>query len=233
MSGPTLILFDIDGTLLDTSGAGRRAFAQALDTAFGWRGDADSISFAGATDLDLLLRIAERRGRALSPGDVEGFFALLPATLQTALATEPPHVYPGVRDLLHALSGRADARLGLVTGNIESCAWVKLQACGLHEHFVLGAYGHEHADRRDIARLAVERLSGQLPIGQSFARRFLIGDTPSDIAAGLAISAGAIAVATGSFSEERLRTAGATHVVSDLSDTPHLLRLLSLPAKSA
>ncbi len=228
MSGPTLVLFDIDGTLLDTSGAGRRAFAQALDTAFGWRGDADSISFAGATDLDLLLRIGERRGRVLDPDEVESFFALLPATLQTALATEPPHVYPGVRDLLHALSGRADVRLGLVTGNIESCAWVKLEACGLREHFALGAYGHEHADRRDIARLAVERISLQLLPGQSFAQRFLIGDTPSDIAAALAVSAGAIAVATGSFREERLRAAGATHVVSDLRDTPHLLHLLGL-----
>jgi phosphoglycolate phosphatase len=223
-----LILFDIDGTLLDTSGAGRRSFARALEMVFDWKGDADSISFAGATDLDILIRLAERRGCVLTPGEIASFFALLPATLQVSLATEPPRVYPGVRELLHVLSARSEVRLGLVTGNIESCARIKLEACGLHEHFVLGAFGHEHADRREIARLAVQRVTAALAPGQHVVRRSLIGDTPADITAAHAIDATAIAVATGSYSEAHLHAAGATHVVADLQDLNHLLGLLGL-----
>lgn len=224
----TLILFDIDGTLLDTSGAGRRSFGLALEQAFGWGEDARSLTFAGATDLDLLERIAQRHGRTLGPAEVNDFFARLPDTLRTALATEPPHVYPGVRALLETLSSRPGVCLGLVTGNIESCAWVKLEACGLHGHFSLGAYGHEHADRRLIARLARQRAEQALEAGQTFRASFLMGDTPSDVAAALAIGATAIAVATGGFEEARLREAGAHHVLATLQDTAGLLALLGL-----
>ena len=227
---PTLILFDIDGTLLDTSGAGRRSFALALEEVFGWGAEAQSITFAGATDLDLLERIAQRHGRVLDPAQIEDFFARLPVTLRAALATEPPHVYPGVRELLEALSTRAEVSLGLVTGNIEPCAWAKLEACHLHGHFTLGAYGHEHADRRDIARLARRRAEQALPEGVHFHASFLLGDTPSDVSAALAIGATAVAVATGGFDEARLRAAGAHHVLSTLHDTPGLLALLGLDA---
>ena len=222
----TLILFDIDGTLLDTSGAGRRSFALALEEAFGWGADAASLSFAGATDLDLLERLAERRGTRLSPDQVEDFFARLPVTLRAALAAEPPHVYPGVRALLDALSRAAHVRLGLVTGNIETCAWLKLEACGLHGHFTLGAFGHEHADRREIARLARARAEQSLPPGAAFRSCHLIGDTPSDIQAAHAIGASALAVATGHYDEARLRAAGATHVLADLQDTAAVLARL-------
>lgn len=218
-----LVLFDIDGTLLDTSGAGRRSFALALEEAFGWGADAQSISFAGATDLDLLERIAARHDTKLTSAQVEDFFARLPVTLRAALAEEPPHVYPGVRELLAALSRAAHVRLGLVTGNIERCAWVKLEACGLHDHFTLGAFGHEHADRREIARLARTRAAQSLPAGTVFRACHLIGDTPSDIAAAHAIGASALAVATGHFDEARLRAAGANHVLGSLQDTAAVL----------
>jgi len=224
---PTLVLFDIDGTLLDTSGAGRRAFAQALEDAFGWGAEAQTLSFAGATDLDLLERIAQRRGTTLTPDRVEDFFARLPGTLRTALAAEPPRVYPGVRDLLAVLSARADVHLGLVTGNIESCAWVKLESCGLHDHFDLGAFGHEHADRRAIARLARTRAEQRLP-GASFRTCCLIGDTPSDIRAAHAIGARALAVATGGFTAAQLGDAGATWVLESLADTDRILGHLGL-----
>lgn len=224
---PVLVLFDIDGTLLDTSGAGRRSFALALEAAFGWGAEAQSISFAGATDLDLLERIAGRRGAILAPDQVEDFFARLPATLRAALATEPPHVYPGVRELLAVLSAREDVHLGLVTGNIESCARVKLESCGLHGHFDLGAYGHEHADRRDIARLARARAEQRLN-GAAFRSCGLIGDTPSDIRAAQAIGAASLAVATGGFSAAHLQAAGATWVLDSLADTNRILGHLGL-----
>ena len=225
---PTLILFDIDGTLLDTSGAGRRSFALALESAFGWGAEAHSISFAGATDLDVVTRIAERRGCRLSPHQVEDFFARLPDTLRNALQQEPPRVYPGVQALLENLSARDEVNLGLVTGNIESCAWVKLESCNLHGHFTLGAFGHEHGDRREIARLALQRARQQLPPGHTFGACFLIGDTPSDIQAAHAIGATALAVATGGFTEAQLREAGADTVLSSLEPTTHLMARLGL-----
>lgn len=224
---PTLVLFDIDGTLLDTSGAGRHSFALALEEAFGWGAEARSISFAGATDLDLLERIAQRRSTTLTPDRVEDFFARLPVTLRTALAAEPPRVYPGVRELLAVLSARADVHLGLVTGNIESCAWVKLESCGLHGHFDLGAFGHEHADRRDIARLARARAEQRVP-GGTFRSCCLIGDTPSDIQAAHAIAATSLAVATGGFEAAQLQAAGATWVAESLADTRQILGRLGL-----
>lgn len=222
----TLILFDIDGTLLDTKGAGRRSFGAALEQAFGWGREADSIEFAGATDLDLLARIAKRRGRLLSEEEICGFFALLPESLGVELRNEPPHVHPGVRELLAALTERPDVRLGLVTGNVESCARLKLESCGLHGHFELGAYGHEHADRREIALLAARRAERALTDDERFRSRILIGDTPSDIAAAHSIGAKAWAVATGGFSADRLREAGADLILESLRDADALVHLV-------
>ena len=220
----SLVLFDIDGTLLETHGAGRRCFERALEKAFGWGRDAAGIRFSGATDLDLLQQLARRRNHTLTDGEVEIFFGLLAELLIPELAAEPPHVYPGVRELLAHLSSHPDVQLGLVTGNIETCARIKLEAAGLHGHFTLGAFGHEHADRRDIARLALQRLDPEGAGGP----RFLIGDTPSDIAAAHAISAVAIAVATGIHEADKLREAGAHHVAHDLSDLAQLRTWMQL-----
>jgi phosphoglycolate phosphatase-like HAD superfamily hydrolase len=225
----TLVLFDIDGTLLDTHGAGRRSFMRAVERAFGFADDLAGLTFAGATDLDLVEQLARRNGRAVEPRETEAFFALLPALLREELRREPPHVYPGVRELLHAFGEQPNVTLGLVTGNIESCAWVKLEACGIHEHFELGAFGHEHADRCEIARLARRRAER----AGAYARCVLIGDTPSDIRAAHAIGATSIAVATGGYAADALAAAGAHHVLADLADRPAVLQLAGLAADPA
>jgi phosphoglycolate phosphatase-like HAD superfamily hydrolase len=218
----TLVLFDIDGTLLDTRGAGRRSFVEALRKVFLFREGLDDVRFAGSTDLDLVQKIARRNGHTPASEEVQAFFELLPVLLREELKNEPPYVYPGVRELLIALSTRAETTLGLVTGNIEACAWIKLEACGIHGHFELGAFGHEHADRREIARLACVRAERVGP----FSRRILIGDTPSDVIAARAIGAKAFAVATGEFDAAALTAAGAQHVWTDLSDTASVLAQL-------
>jgi phosphoglycolate phosphatase len=226
--GLTLVLFDIDGTLLDTHGAGRQSFINALAAVFGWQDDIGYIQFAGATDLDVLARIAARRGHRLTAADEQAFLAQLPRELARTLPGARLELYPGVRELLRALSADPRAQVGLVTGNIEPCARLKLQAFDLHDHFTLGAFGHEHADRKEIARLAVRRAQAALAPGRHIAARFLIGDTPSDVAAAHAIDATALAVATGSFPVDALHATGARHVLQNLADTRALLGIMGL-----
>jgi phosphoglycolate phosphatase-like HAD superfamily hydrolase len=199
-------------------GAGRASFVRAFEQAFGWKDDLRRIRFAGATDLDLLHRLIREHGREPTPADEAAFFERLPVELERALAEPdraPARAFPGVVELLERLGRRPDCLLGLVTGNIESCAWIKLRHLGLHTPFTLGAFGHEHGDRNEIARLALQR--AERHHGGPFRRLFLIGDTPNDIRAAHAIGATAIAVATGGHPAAELHAAGADHVLEDLA----------------
>lgn len=220
---PICVLFDIDGTLLDLHGAGRRAFALSLEDAFGWKDEIAYITFAGATDLDVLDQVFKRHKRELTPTDAARFFDVLPKRLRETSSSGEMTVFPGAADLVARLSAESAITVGLVTGNIESCAMIKLEKAGLHGFFALGAYGHEHGDRRVIAKLALARAAAGLPDGITFDRVFLIGDTPSDIDAAHAIGAKAIAVATGQHTDEMLRAAGADHVVRSLDEVTALI----------
>ena len=219
----TLVLFDIDGTLLDLHGAGRKSFTLALKEVFNWDDDLGYISFAGATDLDVLDQIFRRNNRVMSGDDVSRFFEALPRILRKASNGIEATIYPGVPELINTLSTHPDVMIGLVTGNIEACARIKLEKAGLHGHFQLGAFGHEHGDRKEIARLAKSRAKAQLSPGASFTNMYLIGDTPSDVAAAQHIGAIAIAVATGHYDVDALKAAGADHVVNTLETVAHLI----------
>ncbi len=225
------VLFDIDGTLLDTRGAGRQSFVEAVQMVFGWKDDLAYIDFAGNTDLNVLEQVMKYHGRTLTTDDTEGFFARLPEVMARNAARAKQLLYPGVKTLLERLSGNPRFVLGLVTGNQEASARIKLGQFDLHNHFVLGAFGNEHADRPEIARLALRRVREWLPPGGRIASVFLIGDTPYDIAAAQAIGAVSIAVATGSSDEAALRAAGADHVFRDLSDTSAVLNILGSALK--
>jgi phosphoglycolate phosphatase len=224
----TLVLFDIDGTLLEVHGAGRRAFAQAMEALYGWTESLEWIRFAGATDLDIHRQIMERNNHTPQADEIPRFFDQLAVEMKKNLATSTPTLYPGVRELLAALSGDDRALVGLVTGNDETCARLKLAHFNLHEHVLLGAFGHEHGDRRDIARLALQRAHASLPEGRFIGSRFLIGDTPNDILAAQAIEARCIAVSTGRYAPDALLHAGANHVLPDLANVPLVLSILGL-----
>ena len=223
-----LVLFDIDGTLLDVHGAGRLAIARSLEHCFGWKTDLKSIRLAGATDHDLLHKISRDHGHTPTPEDEIAFFARMPVELEAAMNVARLVLHPGVKPLLEKLSGDPRCLVGLVTGNIESCAWFKLRLFDLHDHFLLGAFGHEHGDRNDIARLALGR--AQAHAGHDFAKIFLVGDTPNDVKAAHAIGAKAVAVATGSFTRDELVATGADFVLDDLGDLDAVMRLLGLAA---
>jgi len=228
MTDKTIIFFDIDGTLLHTHSAGREAFSRTLTQVFGDDRGLEEISFAGATDLDVLEQIMLTRGTRVSREQCDTFFKCLAVSLMETIANQQTVVFPGVRELLAALSRQQQVVVGLITGNTEQGARIKVGSAGIHEHFLLGAFGCEHADRESIARLALARAQAKIGGAVAPARVFLIGDTPADITAAASIGAVSIAVATGNFNKEALRKAGADYILHDLSDTKHVLRLLGL-----
>lgn len=214
------VWFDIDGTLLHAGRAGRRAYARALAEAERIEDDLAWVRFAGATDLDILRQVRLRHGSTDIPGATERFFAILARILREELTAHPPELLPGVRALIEGVAQTPGAMIGLVTGNTGPCARIKLEAVGIHGPFILGAYGHEHGDRPDIARLACDRarqhgLAPDAPMA-------MVGDTPADIDAGHAVGARVLAVATGHHTVEELIAAGADRVEADLTDTASL-----------
>jgi phosphoglycolate phosphatase-like HAD superfamily hydrolase len=217
---PKLILFDIDGTLLDASGGGKTAFADAFESALGWKQDLAHVNFAGATDLAVFRQLLSERDMESTPELESRYFAQLPKELHRKLTEKPPVVFPGVKELLEQLVEIDHYRLGIVTGNIESTAWVKLEHAGLRDFFSFGGFGCDHADRVEICRQAI--LRGGVSDG------ILFGDTPNDVNAALKNGLTSVAVATKHFSVGELKAAGAHYVFEDLTDTAAILNLLHL-----
>ena len=225
----TLVLFDIDGTLLDAQGAGRASFVSSLSTVFGLNDTLEHVRFEGATDLDILRKIMARHGRSITAEDEARFFEQLPTELEKHALKMACVLHPGVKELLETLAQDPRFILGLVTGNIQACAEVKLRRFDLQHHFKLGAYGHEHSVRSRIAVLAMQRARHKLIHGQKLGPRFLVGDTPSDISAASAIGAYSVGVTTGRHTREQLSQFGADFVFDNLSDVSSVLKTLGLP----
>jgi phosphoglycolate phosphatase-like HAD superfamily hydrolase len=226
-----LILFDIDGTLLSTGGAARRAFERAMLQVYGTAGPIATHRFDGKTDPQIARELLHLEGRAGDEIDA-GFAALWSVYVQelTAELSTPAHrtrVMPGVRAVLEALAERLDhAVIGLLTGNIEAGATLKLRSAGLHAHFRLGAFGSDGEHRHELPAIAVGRARDL--VGIEFRGRdiIVIGDTPNDVHCGRALGVHAIGVATGSHDTDALRAAGAHTVFENLSDTDAVLRTI-------
>jgi phosphoglycolate phosphatase-like HAD superfamily hydrolase len=218
-----VVLFDIDGTILWSDGAGRRAVFQALEEHFGTTGPGEH-RFDGKTDPQIVRELMRHAG--VSDADIderieevlERYLALLREEL--AAAEHGRHVFPGVRELLEALEARDDVVVGLLTGNIHPGAHAKLAAVGIDpERFVVGAFGSDHHDRPELPEIARRRAERVLDHPVSGRDIVVIGDTPADVACGVSIGARAIGVATGRYSVEELRACGAAAVFADLTDT--------------
>ncbi|HEX7090046.1 MAG TPA: haloacid dehalogenase-like hydrolase [Longimicrobiales bacterium] len=219
-----LILFDIDGTLLSTNGAARRAFHRGLLEVYGTAGPIATHAFDGKTDPQIARELLRAAG--LTDAAIErGFPALWQAYLrelaaELALPGQHTTVHPGVRQLLDALDELGDRVIvGLLTGNIEPGAQIKLSAAGLACRFRLGAYGSDGEQREALPAIAVARaraLTGREVSGREIV---IIGDTPHDVTCGRALGARALGVATGRHDAASLAAAGADAVFPDLSDT--------------
>lgn len=199
----TILFWDIDGTLLDSGGAGRLAFAQAATEMLGTEVDLATIEMAGRTDWAIATMILQPFGIAPEPAKVEELFSLYQQYLPDSLSKTQGYVLSGVREILEALRQRLDVYLLLLTGNIEAGAWAKLSHYGLDTYFNGGAFGGQTADRIGLARsafaLAQEKVT---PI--ALDKCYVIGDTPHDIRCGQAIGARTIAIASGRYSAQEL-----------------------------
>jgi phosphoglycolate phosphatase len=224
-----LVLFDIDGTLVLTGGAGLRAMNRACEEMAARPDALDGIPVAGRTDRIILADVVARLGRSLDGA----LLAELRDRYIANLAEEIDRpgrgvkaVMPGIRELLDALVARADVFVGLLTGNFEAGARIKLGHFDLWRYFRCGAYGDDAADRNALVPFAVERAvrCGMPPPAPPDV--LVVGDTPHDVACAKAAEAIAVGVATGSFTAEALRDAGADVVFEDLSDTNAFLSLL-------
>lgn len=214
------IFFDIDGTLLHARGSGRDAFQIAFKEALGWDQNVEHITFCGATDLAVFRAICADRGDPSTPEMEQRFFDALAPALDQQLAKNPPHVFPSIEKTLELLS--SGWKLGLVTGNIDATARLKLTHANLLNYFDNAGmgFGCDHADRAEIARRALERAGNP-------QRAVLIGDTPEDIRAAKANQMVSIGVATGAFDVSSLEQSGADFVFKNLKETTRLLSILN------
>lgn len=216
-----MVLFDIDGTLLDTHGFGREAFIRGLARMTGERDELEYVSFAGNTDRNVLDQVMAQRKLHLGEEDIRRIFACIAEELKGLLQANPGQEIKGARGLLEALAGKG-AALGLVTGNIRECAFLKLGSVGFDRFFGFGGFGDQHAERSKIAQSALAEAS-EIGIMPEVSEICLIGDTPFDVAAGLAIGVPVIGVATGKYGEDDLLKSGATLTVANYSDLKRLL----------
>ena len=219
-----VILFDIDGTLVRTGGAGKAAMEAALCEVFGVRLAADGIPYSGRTDRAIGSDLLAGHAVAPTPANVttliDGYLARLPVYLGRIAGV----VCPGVGDLLGALRGRSDVVLGLLTGNVRRGAEAKLSHYGLWHHFVCGGFGDDHHDRDDVARSALRSVGEHLGAAVNPSDVWVIGDTPLDVSCARAVGARAVAVATGWHPLAELAACKPDLLLDDLSDPGELLR---------
>lgn len=218
-----LYLFDIDGTLIDTGGAGMAALKQATREIFGDEGP--ELDLAGSTDLGIVGGIHRHYGVEFTDEAFENYISVYHERLAANLARGEfaGRVIAGVFPLLQHLAADDSATLGLLTGNTAQGAGIKVGHFGLADYFAFGAYGCDHADRNYLGPIALQR--AQNHSGRAFCvdETWIIGDTPKDIACAQAIGARCLAVATGSFSIAQLQSHGADLVVASLEDAIGLL----------
>lgn len=217
---PTVLLFDIDGTLLDTGGAGRRAVERAFDSLHGRADACRGFSFDGMTDRGIVRLGLQAIGAPISDEVIDQLLARYVDCLAEAVrgVTDDRYiVHPGMREAIEAAHS-AGMAVGLGTGNIREGARVKLSRVRLFERFSFGGFGDDHELRPELIRKGAERGAQQLGVPLSAARVVVIGDTPKDVSAAQAIGAESIGVATGGYTSEQLRASGATWVFETLAD---------------
>jgi phosphoglycolate phosphatase-like HAD superfamily hydrolase len=230
MAVERVVLWDIDHTLMDTRGMGHELSALAFRRTTGLEMQRQA-AIDGITEAVIFRETAKLHGLNTSRQDFERFAdALADAHREHSVELRARgQALPGAAALLDRLASLPGVVQTVVSGNVRSVAEIKLAAFGLDRHVLwgIGAYGEDADERPDLVRTALSRATRFFGVDPTPLDAVVVGDTPADVRAGLAVGVPVIAVATGRSSESALREAGAVHVVSDLTDTDRLAQLIS------
>jgi phosphoglycolate phosphatase-like HAD superfamily hydrolase len=225
-----VVLFDIDGTILRTEGAGRRAMERALIDTFGTAGE-PRYRYDGKTDRQIVRELMREAGFDDATIDermqevIDAYVRLLHDELRAGAARV--RCYGGVVQLMDSLETRRDRVIGLLTGNVEPGAFAKLEAAGLHRgRFRVNAFGSDHEERGELPAIALARARAALATGLNGDQLVIIGDTPNDIACGRGVGARCIAVATGNYGVSDLESHAPHAAFADLCDTESVMRAI-------
>jgi len=222
-----LLLWDIDGTILHTGKAGETALGHAMEKLHSISKGLQGLEIAGRTDKWIVEQLLAREGLPSGVREIARFLDVYVEHLAEELPKRQGGLHPGVLGILEEAHRRHDLVQGLLTGNIEKGARLKLSRYGVNHFFEFGAFADDSPVRNELGPHARRRARDRH--GEEFPpeRIYIIGDTPHDVACARAIGAKAIAVATGSFSVEQLRECGADAVFTDLGHPDHFFRLLA------
>ncbi len=221
-----LLLFDIDGTLITSGGAGEGALLDAVKQRFGIQEDLHGITIAGATDAYIARMILEKNSLPASPENITALLDGYLSFLSARLTQHKGYVLPGIISLLDRLRQGKDCVVALLTGNLVRGAQIKLSHYGVWDYFEFGAFADDHHDRNELPRFACARALEAH--GEEFPpeRVFVIGDTPRDIECGKVIGAKTVAIATGNYSRSELLEHKPDFLFDDLSDTDAVITVL-------
>ncbi|MEK7366442.1 MAG: HAD hydrolase-like protein [candidate division NC10 bacterium] len=224
-----ILLFDLDGTLVLTGGAGVRALARAFQDLYGLQDAGRGVPFHGRTDLRIIRDIVERKlHRPMGADEAVAICdRYLPYLEEEVQRSATYRVLPGVPALLTLLAARGDCLVGLGTGNVEAGARIKLARADLNRFFPFGGFGSDAEDRVELLRRAAARGEARRgPGADGLAQVVVIGDTHLDVESGRALGARTVAVATGGESAAALEQAKPDVLLADLSDAEAFLRIL-------
>jgi phosphoglycolate phosphatase len=223
-----VFLFDIDGTLLSSGGAGRTAMEEALASEFGVAASSAGVPMSGRTDRSITRDLFQMHG---VPQTLENWQRYLRAYLRhlpACLSRARGQALPGIVALLEHLDTKEHAALGLLTGNFREGARAKLGHYGLFDYFAFGGFGDHHWDRDDVAREALAGVHQHCNSDVCTERIWVIGDTPLDVRCARAIGAKAVAVATGTHTVEQLAAAKPDLLLADFADPAPLFAMTNV-----
>ncbi len=226
---PTVLLFDIDGTLVTTGGAGRRSMEAAFEKLHGRRDACDSFPMSGMTDRAIVRKAMHIIGVEDSAEAIDAVIDAYVAHLAEEVHKvddQRYRVFPGMREAVLEARSRQGFAVGLGTGNVRPGARVKLERVGIYDQFGFGGFGCDNEDRTELIRCGAQAGAAQLGVPVEACRVVIIGDTPKDVHAALGIGAECIGVGTGTFKIDALLEAGATAAFPDFSHPDAMATLL-------
>lgn len=221
-----LLLFDIDGTLISAGGAGTRSLNRAFEKVLGIREAFVNFEMAGKTDIQIIKEGLKLYGIIPEKNLIDDLIDSYLMFLQVEINNNSKHIKPGVVDFINFMTGTFSYPMGLLTGNLEKGARIKLEPFALNSYFPFGAFGSDHENRNNLLPIAVERYEKFFKKTIKFSDCIVIGDTPRDVACAKPYGAKVIAVATGPFTKGELQNTEADVVVESLSEIDRIQQIL-------